>query len=229
MRGTRQGAIVLTTGLGLAVIVVLAASSGTVHPLSDRPPRPPVTHRPGDSTDGPRISGEPLPGWFDAMLTVGLVMLAVLVGLALAWALYAGVRMQRDKSAAAEGERVRTERLAEAVATGLTQVETGTPDDAVIASWVALERAAAAADLTRRPAETATEFTARVFSSAQVSREDLDALAALYREARYSRHVGTEAARAAARAVLQRLEKDLQRSPVGRVIASVSRRSTRAG
>ncbi|GAB3952060.1 hypothetical protein GCM10029976_089610 [Kribbella albertanoniae] len=231
MRGTRRGALVLTTGLGLAVIVVLAASSGTVHPFSDRPPRPPIIHQPGDSTDGPRISSDPMPDWFDGLLNVALVMLAVLVGLAVVWALYAGVRMQRDKSAVAEGERVRTERLAEAVATSLAQVDHGTPDDAVIACWVALEQAAAAADLNRRPAETSTEFTARVFSTATVSRDDLDALADLYREARYSTHASSETDRSAARAVLHRLQDELvpQRSPVGRVIARVSRRSTSAG
>ncbi|WP_344155346.1 DUF4129 domain-containing protein [Kribbella yunnanensis] len=226
---TRRGAIVLTTGLVLTAIVVLAASSGTVHPWSDRPPRTPLQHRSGDSTSGPRISSDPMPDWFDTILTVALVMLAVLVGLVLVWALYAGVRMQRDKSALAKGERVRAERLAAAVATGLAQVETGTPDDAVIACWVALERAAAAADLNRRPAETSAEFTARVFGTANVSRDDLDALAALYREARYSTHASSETDRSAARAVLQRLENDLQRSPVGRVIARVSSRSTSAG
>lgn len=231
MRGTRRGAIVLTTGLVLTVIVVLAASSGTVHPIGARPPRAPIQHRPGDSTNGPRVSGEPLPDWFDAIITVGLVMLAVLVGLALAWALYAGVRRQRDQSAVAEGERVRAERLAEAVATSLARVEHGTPDDAVIACWVALEQAAAAADLNRRPAETSAEFTARVFGTAKVSRDDLDTLAGLYREARYSTHASSETDRSAARAVLQRLQDELvpQRSPVGRVIARVSSRSTSAG
>ncbi|TDD45255.1 DUF4129 domain-containing protein [Kribbella antibiotica] len=231
MRGTRRGPVVLATGLALTVIVILAASSGTVRPVGPGRPRTPIEHRPGDNAPAPRISNDQMPDWFNAMLTVGLVMLAVLGGLGLLWALYAVARRERDRSKVAEGERVRAERLADAVATGLAQVETGTPDDAVIACWVALERAAAAIDLVRRPAETSAEFTARVFSSSKTSHADLDALAALYREARYSTHSSSETDRSAARAVLERLQKDLvpQRRPVDRVIARVSRRSTRAG
>lgn len=220
----------LATGVALTVIVVLAASSGTVRPVGPRPPRKPLnTGLAGGS--GPRISSDPMPDWFNVTLTVGLVMMAVLTGLAVVWALVAITRYQRDQSVEAEGERLRAERLAEAVETGLAQVETGTPDDAVIACWVALEQAAAAVDLNRQPAETAAEFTTRVFGDSKASYDDLEALAALYREARYSRHVSSEAARSAARTILRRLQRDLtpQRSPVGRVIARVSRRSTRAG
>ncbi|GAA0613966.1 hypothetical protein GCM10009534_55890 [Kribbella sandramycini] len=208
----------LVTGCAVAAIVILAASSGSVDPLDERPPRPPLpTRTPLDrGTPPPRETAAALPEWFNLVITVGLVMIAVLFGLLLVWALYAGLRRRRDTAKVAEVERVRAERLAAAVETGLTRVESGTPDDAVIACWVALEQAAAAVELDRRPAETPAEFTTRVFSTVDVSHDDLDTLAALYREARYSTHPSSEASRVAAREALQRLQQALRAVSAGR-------------
>ena len=153
-----------------------------------------------------------MPVWFSAMLEVGLLMMLALVGLTLVWMLFAVFRLRRDRAAVAEGERERSERLAEAVETGLVRVESGTPSDAVIACWAALEEAAAAIDVVREPSETPAEFTARVLGVSEVSLDDLSTLAALYREARYSSHPSTEAARAEARAALSRLHDELART-----------------
>lgn len=107
-------------------------------------------------------------------------------------------------------EKQPVERLAEAVETGLAQIDRGTPNNAVIACWVALEDAAAAAGVARDVSETAAEFTVRVLAVDGVSTDDLLTLADLYREARYSNHASTEETRTQARAVLTNLRAQLE-------------------
>jgi len=106
-------------------------------------------------------------------------------------------------------ERVKTERLAEAVDVGLARIDSGKATDAVIACWVALEEAAASAGVPRDPAETPAEFTVRVLGIGGISEGQLVRLGALYREARYSTHGSSEDARTEARAALLRLRDDL--------------------
>ena len=109
----------------------------------------------------------------------------------------------------AEWERVKAERLAEAVDTGLSRIDSGTATDAVIACWVALEEAAASAGVARDPSETPAEFTVRVLGVGGISEPQLNRLGELYREARYSTHGSSEPARTEARAALLRLRDEL--------------------
>jgi hypothetical protein len=104
---------------------------------------------------------------------------------------------------------VSAERLAEAVESGLGTVSTGMPANAVVACWLALERAAASAGVPRRESETPAEFTVRVLAAADVSQPLLERLAELYREARFSRHDLPESARAEAREALTVLRGQL--------------------
>jgi hypothetical protein len=106
-------------------------------------------------------------------------------------------------------ERIRVDRLAEAVESGLAAVESGTATDAVIACWVALEDAAASAGVARQPSETPAEFTIGVLRVGGISEPELLRLAELYREARYSTHGSSEDARNQARAALIRLREEL--------------------
>src|SRR3982074_1623466 len=61
----------------------------------------------------------------------------------------------------------------------------------------------------RTPSETPAEFTVRVLAVGGISAPELTRLAGLYREARYSSHGSSEAARAEARAALTRLRDEL--------------------
>jgi hypothetical protein len=106
-------------------------------------------------------------------------------------------------------ERVKVDRLAEAVESGLAAVESGTATDAVIACWVALEDAAASAGVARQASETPAEFTVRVLGVGGISEPELLRLAELYREARYSTHGSSEEARSQARDALLRLRDEL--------------------
>lgn len=62
----------------------------------------------------------------------------------------------------------------------------GDPRSAVIICWVRLEQAAAEAGVKRSPGETPADLVRRLLAAQQVSGEALDALADLYRAARYS-------------------------------------------
>ena len=64
----------------------------------------------------------------------------------------------------------------------------GTPGNAVIAAWVALEDAVRGAGVRDDDSRTAAELVTTVLRSYRVERAPLDILAALYREARFSRH-----------------------------------------
>ena len=81
----------------------------------------------------------------------------------------------------------------------------GTPRNAIVACWMRLEHDAAAAGLVRATAETSAEFVERVVATASVDPAPIGELAALYREARFSRHDLDDGHRARAVAALDRV------------------------
>ena len=84
------------------------------------------------------------------------------------------------------------------------------PRKAVIACWVRLEQAAAAAGVERRPGDTPTELVTRLLGADRpVSADVLAAFAEVYREARYATHTVDERMRTQARSALQRLRTEL--------------------
>ena len=62
------------------------------------------------------------------------------------------------------------------------------PQDAVIRSWLALEQAAAASGIPRRPADSPTEFTGAVLASTAAEPAAVTLLLSLYQRARFSAH-----------------------------------------
>ena len=103
--------------------------------------------------------------------------------------------------------------LASAVESGLTDLSrSADPRAAVIACWVALEQAAAVAGLPRRDAETSAELAGRLLAARDVQPDVVQALSALYREARFSPHEVDEAMRTQARALLEQVQAQLASS-----------------
>jgi hypothetical protein len=105
-------------------------------------------------------------------------------------------------------------RSALAEAAGGTQRDellTGSPRNAIVACWVRLEHAVERAGIARHRSETSAELTARVLSTYVVDRQAIDALAALYREARFSSHELSEHHRQRAVAALDELHRQLAR------------------
>lgn len=84
------------------------------------------------------------------------------------------------------------------------------PRRAVIAAYVAMERAMARQGWARRPAEAPSEYLARVLGVAPARARDLDQLVALYQVARFSEHPVSPDMREIAVESVRRLRADLQ-------------------
>ena len=120
------------------------------------------------------------------------LLLAVVVVLA--------IRVNRRRRRAAPPESARkapdrallTDRRA---ARQARMVREGSPREAIIATWLDLERLVATAGVPRRPSETSSELVVRVLDDREVPAAALTDLAALFREARFSTHELTEALR----------------------------------
>ena len=153
---------------------------------------------------------------------LGWILLAVLVlgGLAgVAIGITSLVRAARDLADSgtltpprAAGTAVR-EALAPAAERALVAVEQPDAREAVVRSWLLLGEAAAATGVPAEPAETAAEYAARLVAELGVPGPELDRLADLYREARFSQHAVGEPQRAEARELLRRLRDRLTRAP----------------
>ena len=88
----------------------------------------------------------------------------------------------------------------------------GTPANAVVAAWVALEAGVRAVGVRDDATRTSEELVTAVLRSYSVDRGPLDALAALYREARFSTHPIGEDMRDRAREALQQVQVELRRA-----------------
>jgi hypothetical protein len=159
--------------------------------------------------------GAPLPAWMTWALEVlcALMVLAILVLLAV---LALRGRLA-DRSVpltvtdAPPTEEETERRVRAAVDAGLSELDDADADPrrAVIACWVRLEAAAAAAGTTRSVGDTSTELVSRLLERHQVSGPVLDALAEVYREARFATHPVEAATRDQARAALRQLRDEL--------------------
>jgi hypothetical protein len=218
-------AVVLMIGVAAVALVVLASAGGTVRPVSESTisssPRPLPTDTRTNVVTPPNAGSPPpskelkpfeLPQWLKALWQAVIYVAAALLALFLLRALYRLIRkveLPELEEQDTDWERMKVDRLAEAVESGLAAVESGTATDAVIACWVALEDAAASAGVARQASETPAEFTVRVLGVGGISQPELLRLAELYREARYSTHGSSEEARNQARAALIRLRDEL--------------------
>ena len=224
-RGTLALAAVLLVGVVAAGFVVLASAGGSVRPVSESTlrssPRTLPTFTPTQSVNVPtpvgpppqrNVKPRPVPDWLKALWQALVYLLIAVIALFLGRLIYRIIRkveLPQAETTDAEWERIKADRLAEAVDTGLARIDSGTATDAVIACWVALEEAAASAGVARDASETPAEFTVRVLGVGGISEPQLDRLGELYREARYSTHGSTEEARTEARAALLRLRDEL--------------------
>lgn len=75
-----------------------------------------------------------------------------------------------------------------AAAIEILSAEHRDPGNAVVQAWQGLQDAAAAAGLQRRPAETASEFTARILYRSRRSAQPIAVLLTLYQRVRFGEH-----------------------------------------
>lgn len=182
------------------------SSAVTVPPSSDGATEsPPTDSLPKQAAD--------LPGGLWILLYGPLLMLAGLL-LLLLWG---SMERWRRKPAVAgftpsdlDGFNPNAERrLVEAVKAQLVHLASGTPRNAVVACWIALEEAVAGSGLYQNPSMTSAEFAEEVLEAHTLDEQAIRRLSALYREARFSGHAITEQHRDAAAGALQTLSAEL--------------------
>jgi hypothetical protein len=229
----RRTVIVLVAALGVAFIMVLAASTGPDGMVGELPTSGTTTDGTRDYVDPPAGDAEravdegpfeetasSLGDWLQdlfylAMLLLGLWLGAVLVRLVV-------LRLARvlpDKQlvldldplplAEAGREALRRDRELYDAALAESDVRNG-----IVACWVLLEETAANVGIPRLPAETATELVMRFLRTLDVDPRPVAKLAALYHEARFSTHALPADARRQAEQALAAIHADLDRSAV---------------
>jgi len=176
---------------------------------------------PKDPTAGAKTQSRPGSSEVNDVMTqiVGWVLTIVLVAVVV-FVLVAVVRSIRDTLARhrvdpteeGAGSELTPERLRAAAQESEELLARGTPSNGVIAAWVSLEDAIASAGVNRNEARTPAEIVTAVMRSYAVDAGALDRLAALYREARFSRHEVGEQMRDEARAALRQVTADLARA-----------------
>ena len=90
------------------------------------------------------------------------------------------------------------------------------PDDAVVRAWLGLQSAAEESGVERRPAETPTEFTARVITRVQADAAAAAQLVDVYQGVRFGGHPITPADVRRARTAVERLLDSWHEPVVGR-------------
>lgn len=223
MKGGLRAWLPLAAVAALIAAIVVAADSSRPRIANVPAPRPSIEWQAGaeqtqaepslqTGTIPPDEQGTTLPDWVGTLL--GLLCLAALVavGLALTWYLMRDRIHLRSDVTLDEPASVglRTEEVRAAVQAGIDELaEGGDPRSTVIACWLRLEKAAAAAGTPRRPSDTAADLIIRMLAAHAVSEPVLDRFAEVYRQARYAPHVVDETMRDEARDALTRLRAEL--------------------
>ncbi|GAA1602049.1 DUF4129 domain-containing protein [Actinoplanes couchii] len=210
--------------LGLLFVIALAATRSApqldrIQPRSTAattkppllPPEPSVRPSFQDAVPEPAQS---LPGWVGTATLIVLGAGALLMVIGLTWALVRDYLRRRPARSGKHTPR-RPQRTADdlvaALDAGLEELSDTDRDPrrAVIACWVRLEDAAAAAGTHRHPGDSPTDYVGRLLAEQQVDAGVLAALLAVYREARYATHTVDDQMRQQARSALERLRADL--------------------
>lgn len=216
------------TGL-LAVAAVAATHSSLRLSRLDEDPLAELPGRTDDATGPPpSLVAQPsavaeagpteLPGWLATLATaLCVIVVAAVVGLLL-WVLIRDVLRRRVTGHMPAGGGVgapsaagTAEEVVAALDAGLVDLSDAEVDPrrAVIACWVRLEQAAAAAGTPRRIGDTPTDLVTRLLAAHDVSADVLAAFAHVYRQARYATHTVDERMRGEARSALRRLRAEL--------------------
>jgi len=233
---SRRTVIVLMAALGVALIMVLAATTGPDGLVGELPTSETTeTTTEGaqderdsstDSTEGvtdkqPFDEGATdLRDWLQDLFYLALILLALWVAAGLVRLIV--LRLARELPekqlvldldplplAEAGRQALRRDRELYDAALGESDVRNG-----IVACWVLLEETAANVGIPRLPAETATELVVRFLHTLDVDPRPVARLATLYHEARFSSHELAADARRRAEQALADIHADLDRSAV---------------
>ncbi len=185
-------------------------------PTTEAPPLlPPSQEAVVRPSQQPAAAGDELPDWTGTVALVLLGLVGVVVIGLVSWAL---LRQTLSRRGSRKGRRdpprpeSRTaEDLVAALDAGLQELSDTDRDPrrAVIACWVRLEQAAAAAGTPRHAGDSPTDLVARLLAEQRLDAGVLTPFAAVYRQARYATHTVDDQMRRQARSALERLRVDL--------------------
>lgn len=212
--------------IAAALFAVLAiASSGDAVPVWRDPPpaeggerRPSATRAEQEvaptTTEPPEEVGEP--GDLRWLMHAAIALTVILVVLVL-WSLvttFPGWRARRGRPRLLAPERAEAlpAEVPDVVLDERAQLDAlheGSPRNAIVACWLQMEADVAGAGVPRRQSETSTEYTTRVLELTPLDPSPVHDLAALYREARFSRHDLGEAHRERAIAAVRAIHASL--------------------
>lgn len=179
-----------------------------------QPPQPTTapTALPHHSTANPAV----VFSWLPIVIVLALLLMAVILLLIRYWLRHRRIPVGRFLSVepALDDSPIDTETAADlpVLHRGLVRaadvLDTDRePRDAIVRAWIGLQEAAEDSGLRRRPAETPTEFTSRVFESVDADRAAAAALLGVYLRVRFRRAPATEADVAVARESIRRLRE----------------------
>ncbi|MEU4624158.1 DUF4129 domain-containing protein [Actinoplanes sp. NPDC023801] len=213
----------LAAVLGLLFVISLAATRSApqldqIEPDATPTTRPPLL--PPEPSVNPSLentvpeAAQGLPEWVGTATLVVLIVGALLMVGGLTWALMRDYLRRRPARTGRHQPRRAAQTADDLVAAldaGLEELSDTDRDPrrAVIACWVRLEDAAAAAGTPRHPGDSPTDYVGRLLAEQRVDAAVLAALLAVYREARYATHTVDDQMRQQARSALERLRADL--------------------
>ncbi|MBB2945540.1 hypothetical protein FB565_005273 [Actinoplanes lutulentus] len=189
-----------------------ATPTTTAPPLL--PPRTEPAPEPSAVNTAVPEAARNLPSWAGQAALVVLAFVVVCMVVLLSWALVHDFLRRRGRRSGKLDSRRRprtAEDLVAALDAGLEELSDTDRDPrrAVIACWVRLEDAAAAAGTPRHPGDSPTDLVGRLLAEQRVDAAVLAALLEVYREARYATHTVDDQMRQQARSALERLRADL--------------------
>jgi hypothetical protein len=228
----RRTVIVSVAALGVAFLLVWAASSSPVVVGEQQQPRAAVPQDAPDQTpvpDSQKESGDDessdrglvgTSSWAEDLVVLALVMATLgLFGLAVRQLLAHVARSLPGKQLVLDlaprpdvvvgREAIARDRDRFAAALAGSDVR-----DGIVGCWVLMEEAAAESGVARRPSETATELVVRFLHALDVDPRPVAELARLYHEARFSSHTMGAGARARAQEALASIHRELGRARV---------------
>ncbi|MBW9093971.1 DUF4129 domain-containing protein [Microbacterium jejuense] len=227
VRGLVAGAAVAT----VAVLLMLLSAVQGVPRFRSVPPS--AVTRTAEPEPQPTATGDPLPELpadadSGAVRTVILILLGLVAAALLALLVVTVVRAlrrawenreleERDGAvlAAASSGAASVEAQPDAaviqrgIAAALQRIDVpAVPGDAIIAAWVGVEEAAADSGVVRGLSETPGEFAVRIITRRSAIGGDARLLLVLYERVRFGGYTATEADRAEARRLLERIEEE---------------------
>lgn len=224
MEGLGRPSALATVGLAVAAVVLVAlvatgdrvplategSGGGSVERRSER-----VVPDPVNPIERVRPSPTPSQRPGDGVLTVLAQAAVLLVGATvLALAVRAVLRIRRRvpdvrDEPPAEHWPQPDAAMAAAIDEGLNALRSGPADEVIVACWVRLEDAAAAAGVVRGVGETPAELATRVLSDLHAPAPAVHDLLSRYRRARYSHQFLDEDDRAAAVSSLEQVRRSI--------------------